>query len=165
MDYHKELVCILDFGSQYTQLIARKVRELGVYCEIYPYNIDVEKIRSLKPKGIILSGGPSSVTDPDAPVCDTAFFSMGVPMLGICYGVQLMAKLHEGEVQRSDKREYGRAHLFFDQNDLLFDGLADGEVIWMSHGDSIVKLPRGFVALAHSENSNYAAIREKEGRF
>ena len=165
MDYHKELVCILDFGSQYTQLIARKVRELGVYCEIYPYNIEFEKIKALKPKGIILSGGPASVTDADAPVCDVDIFSLGVPILGICYGVQLMAKLHEGEVQRSEKREYGRAHLFFDRHDLLFDGLADGEVIWMSHGDSIVKMPHGFVALAHSENSPYAAIKEKDGRM
>jgi GMP synthase (glutamine-hydrolysing) len=133
MDYHKELVCILDFGSQYTQLIARKVRELGVYCEIYPYNLEFDKLKALKPKGIILSGGPSSVTDIDAPICDTHIFSLGVPILGICYGVQLIAKLHEGEVQRSEKREYGRAHLFLDRNDLLFDGLADGEVIWMSH--------------------------------
>ena len=165
MDYHKELVCILDFGSQYTQLIARKVRELGVYCEIYPYNVEFEKIEALKPKGIILSGGPSSVTDADAPVCDVHVLSLGVPILGICYGVQLIAKLHEGEVQRSEKREYGRAHLFLDQNDVLFDGLADGEVIWMSHGDSIVKMPHGFIPLAHSENSPYAAVKEKDGKI
>ena len=165
MDYHKELVCILDFGSQYTQLIARKVRELGVYCEIYPYNVEFEKIKALKPKGLILSGGPSSVTDAGAPACDIHIFSLGVPILGICYGVQLIAKLHEGEVQRSEKREYGRAHLFLDQTDLLFDGLADGEVIWMSHGDSIVKMPHGFTALAHSENSPYAAIKERDGQI
>ena len=163
MDYHKELVCILDFGSQYTQLIARKVRELGVYCEIYPYNFEFEKIKALKPKGIILSGGPSSVYESDAPACDVDIFSLNVPILGICYGVQLIAKLHRGEVQKSEKREYGRAHLFLDRDDVLFEGLGDGEVIWMSHADSIVKLPHGFITLAHSENSPHAAIKEKDG--
>jgi GMP synthase (glutamine-hydrolysing) len=164
MDYHKELVCILDFGSQYTQLIARKVRELGVYCEIYPYNFEFEKVKALKPKGIILSGGPSSVYESDAPTCDVDIFSLNVPILGICYGVQLIAKLHRGEVQKSEKREYGRAHLFLDRDDVLFEGLGDGEVIWMSHADSIVKLPHGFITLAHSENSPYAAIRQKGGK-
>jgi len=164
MDYHKELVCILDFGSQYTQLIARKVRELGVYCEIYPYNFEFEKIKALKPKGIILSGGPSSVYESDAPACDVDIFSLNVPILGICYGVQLIAKLHRGEVQKSQKREYGRAHLFLDRDDVLFEGMGDGEVIWMSHADSIVKLPHGFVTLAHSENSPHAAIKEKDGK-
>ena len=125
MDYHKELVCILDFGSQYTQLIARKVRELGVYCEIYPYNFEFEKIKALKPKGIILSGGPSSVYESDAPACDVDIFSLNVPILGICYGVQLIAKLHRGEVQKSQKREYGRAHLFLDRDDVLFEGMGD----------------------------------------
>jgi GMP synthase (glutamine-hydrolysing) len=163
MDYHKELVCILDFGSQYTQLIARKVRELGVYCEIYPYNFEFEKIKALKPKGIILSGGPSSVYESDAPACDVDIFSLNVPMLGICYGAQLIARLRRGEVQKSQKREYGRAHLFLDRDDVLFEGLGDGEVIWMSHADSIVKLPHGFVTLAHSENSPHAAIRQKDG--
>jgi GMP synthase (glutamine-hydrolysing) len=163
MDYHKELVCILDFGSQYTQLIARKVRELGVYCEIYPYNFEFEKIKALKPKGIILSGGPSSVYESDAPACDVDIFSLNVPMLGICYGAQLIARLRRGEVQKSQKREYGRAHLFLDRDDVLFEGLGDGEVIWMSHADSIVKLPHGFITLAHSENSPHAAIKEKDG--
>ena len=91
-DYHKEIVAILDFGSQYTQLIARKVRELKVYCEIFPYNTDVEKLRSLNPLGIILSGGPRSVTEADAPACDPAIFGLGAPILGICYGIQLIAK-------------------------------------------------------------------------
>src|SRR5271157_4050068 len=105
-DPHKEKILILDFGSQYTQLIARKVRELKVYCEILPYNADIEKLRSLNPLGIILSGGPRSVTEADAPACAPAIFGIGVPILGICYGIQLIAKLHQGEVQRSDKREY-----------------------------------------------------------
>ncbi len=162
-DYHKEIVAILDFGSQYTQLIARKVRELKVYCEIFPYNADIEKLRSLNPLGIILSGGPRSVTEADAPACDPAIFDLGVPILGICYGIQLIAKLYQGEVQRSDKREYGRAHIYVDRPDALLEGIEDGDIIWMSHGDSIMTMPSGFLALAHSENSPYAAIRNESG--
>lgn len=162
-DYHQELVAILDFGSQYTQLIARKVRELGVYCEIFPCNIPFEKIASLTPIGLILSGGPRSVNEKDAPTCDRSFFSLGVPVLGICYGIQLIAKLHGGEVQRSDKREYGRAHLFVDSPDGLLEGMENEDTIWMSHGDSIIRMPAGFIPLAHSENSPYAAIRNEEG--
>jgi GMP synthase (glutamine-hydrolysing) len=162
-DYHEEIVTILDFGSQYTQLIARKVRELGVYCEILPFNAGMEKIRAMRPVGIILSGGPSSVTDADAPRCDPGVFDLDVPILGICYGIQLIAKLHQGEVQRSDKREYGRSHLYLDSADGLLEGMADGDIAWMSHGDSIIAMPPGFMALAHSENSPYAAIRNAQG--
>jgi GMP synthase (glutamine-hydrolysing) len=162
-DYHQEIVAILDFGSQYTQLIARKVRELGVYCEIYPYNVSFEKIDGLRPVGIILSGGPRSVNEADAPVCDPAIFRIDTPILGICYGVQLIAKLYEGEVQRSEKREYGRAHVFVDVNDGLLDGMENGDIIWMSHGDSIMRMPAGFMTLAHSENSPFAAIRNESG--
>jgi GMP synthase (glutamine-hydrolysing) len=162
-DYHQEIVAILDFGSQYTQLIARKVRELGVYCEIYPFNTDIERIRSLRPLGIILSGGPSSVNDKDAPICDPGVFGLGVPILGICYGVQLIAKLNGGEVERSEKREYGRAHLFVDSKDGLLEGMDNEDVVWMSHGDSIICMPKGFTPLAHSENSPYAAVRNEEG--
>jgi GMP synthase (glutamine-hydrolysing) len=162
-DYHQEIVVILDFGSQYTQLIARKVRELGVYCEIFPCNIAFEKIRALRPIGIILSGGPSSVNEEDAPTCDSAFFRLGVPILGICYGIQLIAKLYGGEVQRSDKREYGRAHLFIESPWGLLDGMENDDIIWMSHGDSIITIPDGFTSLARSENSPYAAIRNESG--
>ncbi len=162
-DYHKEIVVILDFGSQYTQLIARKVRELKVYCEIFPHDVDFEKIKSLHPVGIILSGGPRSVTEVDAPGCDPAIFSLGIPILGICYGIQLIAKLHKGEVQRSDKREYGRAHIYLDSTDGLLEGMADDDVIWMSHGDRIMTMPPGFTVLAHSENSPYAAIKNESG--
>ncbi|MGA3174332.1 MAG: glutamine-hydrolyzing GMP synthase [Syntrophorhabdales bacterium] len=163
-DYHKEIVVILDFGSQYTQLIARRVRELGVYCEIFPYNTDIEKIRSINPIGIVLSGGPRSVTEAEAPFCDEAVFRLRVPLLGICYGIQLIAKLHGGEVQRSEKREYGRAHIYRDNGSPLLEGIEDGDTIWMSHGDSIMKMPPGFAALAHSENSPYAAIGDEAGR-
>ena len=163
LDYHKEIVTILDFGSQYTQLIARKVRELEVYCEIFPYNVSLEKIKSLNPVGIILSGGPRSVTETDAPLCDPAIFDLGAPVLGICYGIQLIAKLYNGEVQRSEKREYGRAHIYLDRHDGLLEGIEDEDTIWMSHGDSIMRMPPGFIALAHSENSPYAAIRNEGG--
>ena len=157
-DYHQEIVTILDFGSQYTQLIARRVRELGVYCEIVPFNTSIEKIRSAKPVGDNTSGGPRSVTEEDAPICDEAVFRLGAPMLGICYGIQLIAKMYGGEVQRSEKREYGRAHIYMDGSRPLLEGIEDGDTIWMSHGDAIMRMPPGYTALAHSENSPYAAI-------
>lgn len=162
MDYHKEIVLILDFGSQYTQLIARKVRELGVYCEIYPFNLSLDKIVAMKPKGIILSGGPKSVTDPDAPICNEGIFRMGVPVLGICYGLQLITLLFKGKVDKSSKREYGKASIILDKADGLLDGIKDGDVVWMSHQDRILDMPLGFTTLAHSDNSPHAAIRSKE---
>ncbi len=162
MDYHKEIVLILDFGSQYTQLIARKVRELGVYCEIYPFNLSFDKITSMNPKGIILSGGPKSVTDLDAPICDEAIFSLGVPILGICYGLQLITQVYKGAVNKSTKREYGKAHIFLDGSDRLLEGIKDGDVVWMSHTDKILSMPDGFTTLAHSDNSPHAAIRSVE---
>ena len=165
MDYHKEIVLILDFGSQYTQLIARKVRELGVYCEIYPYHIDLHKVMSLNPKGIILSGGPRSVTESDAPICDEGIFSLNIPVLGICYGLQLITRLFKGKVDKSVKREYGKAHIFLDEADRLLEGVRDGDVVWMSHQDKILKMPKGFKTLAHSDNSPYAAIKEVDGKI
>lgn len=159
MDYHKEIIVILDFGSQYTQLIARKIRELGVYCEIYPFNASLEAIKSLKPKGIILSGSPRSVAEANAPLCDNGFFNLDIPVLGICYGLQLITKLYKGDVDKSKKREYGKAQIFVDKADDLLKGLVDGDVVWMSHQDRIFRLPKGFSALAHSDNSPYAVIR------
>lgn len=161
-DYHRETVAILDFGSQYTQLIARKVRELKVYCEIYPYNFPLDKIRGLKPKGIILSGGPKSLTKEDAPVIGKEIFELNVPVLGICYGLQLITKLYGGEVEASTKREYGKSHIFLDEHDELLEGIKDGDIVWMSHQDRIFTLPYGFKGLAHSENSPYAVIKDKE---
>jgi GMP synthase (glutamine-hydrolysing) len=161
-DYHRELVLILDFGSQYTQLIARRVRELNVYCEIYPFNLPFERIEALQPKGIILSGGPKSVRDADAPVCDKRVFDLDVPILGICYGLQLTTVLFGGTVEKSAKREYGKAHLFLNEQDRLFSGIRDGNVVWMSHQDRILSLPKGFKALAHSDNSPYASFRHAE---
>ncbi len=163
MDYHKELILILDFGSQYTQLIARKTRELGVYCEIYPFNLDIDKITAMNPKGIILSGGPKSVNEEDAPVCDRRIYDLNVPVLGICYGLQLTARFYGGKVEKSTKREYGKAHIVVDEKDKLLEGIQDGDVVWMSHQDKILKMPKGFITLAHSDNSPHAAIRNKEG--
>jgi len=159
MDYHEEIVLILDFGSQYTQLIARKVRELGVYCEIYPFNLSLDRIKSMNPKGIILSGGPKSVTDPDAPICDEGIFSLKVPVLGICYGLQLITQVYKGKVDKSTKREYGKAHISVDDPDRLLEGIKDGDVVWMSHQDRILQMPKGYKTLAHSDNSPHAAIR------
>jgi len=162
MDYHRELIAILDFGSQYTQLIARKVRELGVYCEIYPYNQDINTIKKLKTKGIILSGGPSSVTEDNAPIMDRELLELDIPILGICYGLQLITMLCKGEISKSLKREYGKAHIFIDEKDPLLEGLSNGDIVWMSHQDRIFRLPEGFKSLAHSDNSPFAAIRSTQ---
>jgi GMP synthase (glutamine-hydrolysing) len=161
-------ILILDFGSQYTQLIARRVRECQVYSEIHPYNISLEKVKSVSPKGIILSGGPASVYGKKAPLCDPAIFKMGIPVLGICYGMQLIAQLLGGEVARSDKREYGKARLTLNRTGGLFKGLGrkgSRLVVWMSHGDTVKALPPGFHAIAHSKNTSYAAIEEPQRRI
>ena len=165
---HFDNILILDFGSQYTQLIARRVRECGVYSEIHPYNTPPEKIRSLSPRGIILSGGPASVYEKKAPLCDPSILRMGIPILGICYGMQLIAQLFGGEVARSDKREYGKARLTLNRKGGLFRGLGTKGsrlVVWMSHGDSVKALPPGFHAIAHSRNTPYAAIEEPQRRI
>jgi GMP synthase (glutamine-hydrolysing) len=161
-------ILILDFGSQYTQLIARRVRECQVYSEIHPYNIPFAKVKSLSPKGIILSGGPASVYEKKAPFCDPSIFKMRIPVLGICYGMQLMAQVLGGEVTRSDKREYGNAKLTLKQKGKLFRGLGEKGsqlVVWMSHGDTVKTLPPGFHAIAHSKNTPYAAIEEPQRRL
>jgi len=165
MDYHKEIIAILDFGSQYTQLIARKVRELGVYCEIFPYNFPIHDLVSLKPKGIILSGGPRSVNESCAPTCDQGIFALDIPILGICYGLQLTSKLFGGQVEKSLKREYGKAHIFVEKKDRLLDGIKDGDVVWMSHQDKVLRMPKGFETIAYSDNSPHAAIKLKEGNI
>jgi len=165
MDYHKEIVLILDFGSQYTQLIARKVRELGVYCEIYPYNMTLDAIKALKPKGIILSGSPKSVSESDAPLCDNGIFNLRTPILGICYGLQLISKVYNGEVDKSEKREYGKAHIVIEKQDDLLKGIKDNDIIWMSHQDRIFKMPDGFIAIAGSDNSPYAVIKKHDEKI
>lgn len=156
---HAERILILDFGSQYTQLIARKVRECGVYAEIHPFNISLDAIREMAPVGIILSGGPSSVYGEDAPHSDPGIFDLGTPILGICYGLQLIAYQLGGAVDRSAKREFGRAHLQIDRADSpLFAGLPDQSVVWMSHGDSLTEIPTDFEVIAHTANAPICAV-------
>ncbi len=156
-------ILILDFGSQYTQLIARRVRECNVYSEILPFHVSSKQINSLSPKGIILSGGPSSVYDPEAPRIARQLLLSGIPILGICYGMQLIAQILGGEVSPSEKREYGRVRLIIDHLGSLFKGVGKkGEAlqVWMSHGDHIRRLPAGFHALAHSHHTPFAAIED-----
>ena len=164
----RETVLILDFGSQYTQLIARRIRELRVYCEIHPYSLPLERIRAMAPKALVLSGGPSSCYAPGAPTVTPELFGLGVPILGICYGVQLAARLLGGRVEPSERREYGRATLrVAADGGAPFEGFAAGEEapVWMSHGDRIVALPEGFRGIATSPASPFAAIEDPRRRF
>ena len=169
-DIHQERVLVLDFGSQYTQLIARRVREAKVYCEIFPYNAGIDKVKAFRPKGLILSGGPSSVYDEGAPLIGKEHLELGIPVLGICYGMQLMTHLLGGEVAKAAKREYGRAELAIDDESSLLKaigGTGEGAmdrraVVWMSHGDRIEKMPGGFNAIAHTDNSPTAGMADKE---
>ncbi len=157
-------ILILDYGSQYTQLIARRVRESRVYCEIHPFHMSLEAIREFRPKGIILSGSPASVYEKNAPGNAPELFRQGIPTLGICYGMQLMTHLLGGKVASSNKREYGRSELLIDDAGDLFAGLkGDSPLqVWMSHGDRIESPPPGFRAIAHSSNSPVAAMRNEE---
>ena len=155
---HDELVLVIDFGAQYSQLIARRVRECGVYSEIIPYHASLAEIAAKKPKGIIFSGGSNSVYGEKAPHSDPGIYSLGVPVLGICYGMQLMALQLGGEVARSEAREYGHADLNHDVEAALFKGIAAPTPVWMSHGDSIVRPPAGFVVSANTSNTPTAAM-------
>jgi GMP synthase (glutamine-hydrolysing) len=158
----REQVLILDFGSQYTQLIARRVRELAVYSEIHPFSMPLEEIRRRKPVGIVLSGGPSSCYEPGAPTISPEIFSLGVPILGICYGAQLTAKLLGGRVAPADKREYGRAHVAVKRAEGIFGGFTAGEelAVWMSHGDRVEELPKGFALTGETPNAPNAAFAD-----
>jgi len=160
-------ILILDYGSQYTQLIARRVRELHVYCEIHPGTKSLAEVRDWQPTGIILSGGPSSVLDKDAPGVDPEIVDLGVPVLGICYGLQLLTHRLGGLVEKSDEREFGRALLKLERDDVLLAQLPGGEggaehVVWMSHADRVLRLPPDYVVLGTSENSPFAAVRHAE---
>ncbi len=168
MTTHTQKIIILDFGSQTTQLIARRIREQKVYSEIHPYTLELEKLRAMQPTGIVLSGGPASVYDEDAPVSDPGVFTLDVPVLGICYGAQLMMLQLGGRVEKADKREFGQAQLRIDDTGGLFAGMEVAPAhyqVWMSHGDRIEELAPGFVVTATSAHSPCAAIRHGDKPF
>ena len=159
-------IIILDFGSQYTQLIARRLRESGVYCEILPYSEKVESIKAKSPRGIILSGGPASVYDENAYKIEKEIFELGLPILGICYGMQLIVDFFGGAVVPANEHEYGKAKVEFDKSDSpFFKDIESGQTVWMSHGDRVENLPEGFEKIAHSENSPYSAIANEDKKI
>ncbi|MBR7187647.1 MAG: glutamine-hydrolyzing GMP synthase, partial [Clostridia bacterium] len=158
-------IIILDFGGQYTQLIARRVRECHVYSEVVPWSMSPEEIRSCSPSGIILSGGPASVTDPDAPHCDPAVYDLGVPVLGICYGMQLTAQTLGGQVERAVEREYGRVTVRMKERTGLLEGLSPASACWMSHTWQVSACPPGFRVIAETDNCPVAAMANDERRI
>ena len=172
-DIHAHRILILDFGAQYTQLIARRVRELGVYCEIHPWDMSDAQVRDFRPRGVILSGGPESVTAADAPHAPAAVFELGAPVLGICYGMQTMAQQLGGRVAASSEREFGYAEVTVEGSSRLLDQLADRRDatgrcvldVWMSHGDRVEALPPGFVATASTATIPFAAMSDDRRRF
>ncbi len=155
---NRQLIIILDFGSQYSELIARRIRETQVYSEVLSYRTTHHQLRQLNPKGIILSGGPNSVYDNGAPRCDPEIWDLGIPILGVCYGMQLMVKQLGGDVALSDRGEYGKASLYIDDPTDLLTNVDDGATMWMSHADSVKQMPSGFELLAHTKNTPCAAI-------
>ena len=162
---HKDTVIILDFGSQYNQLIARRVRECKVYSVLIPYNTSIEKIKSYNPKAIILTGGPASVTTKGSPEADPRIFKLGVPILGICYGMQFTAYALGGKVGKSKKREYGYAELILNKRENFFAGFEKKEKVWMSHGDKVQETHKGFIVLAHTKNSHIASMTDSKRKI
>ena len=154
----KELVLVLDFGGQYNQLIARRVRECNVYCEVHPYNLSIEKIKEMNPKGIIFTGGPNSVYGEESPLCDKAIFELGIPVLGICYGSQLMSHVLGGKVATAPVSEYGKTNVDINNSSKLFDGVSENTICWMSHTDYIEKAPEGFKIIAKTPVCPVAAM-------
>ncbi len=165
MEKQNEMIIVLDFGGQYNQLIARRIRDLGVYSELLPYNTSIEKIKALNPKGIVFSGGPASVYQEKAPQSDLGVYDLGVPILGICYGMQLMAHQLKGNVEPSHAREYGKAVIEFQSNCPLVAKLESQQQVWMSHGDHVVQLPDGFAVDASTDNAPVAAMSNRERRL
>lgn len=161
----RQLIVILDFGSQYSELIARRIRETQVYSEVLSYRTTSAHLRQLNPKGIILSGGPNSVYGDNAPHCDPEIWNLGIPILGVCYGMQLMVNQLGGEVAKAERGEYGKASLYIDDPTDLLTNVEDGTTMWMSHGDSVIQMPPRFELLAHTENTPCAAIAHHEKKF
>lgn len=161
---NNEKVIVLDFGGQYNQLIARRVRECNVYCEVLPYTTDFEEIKKINPIGIIFTGGPNSVYEDNAPSCSREIFELGIPVLGICYGNQLMAHLLGGKVVSPDKREYGKTEIELSDS-LLFDGIEKSNICWMSHTDYVSELPEGFKPVAKTASTPYAAYENAEKKL
>jgi GMP synthase (glutamine-hydrolysing) len=155
-----EMIVVLDFGGQYNQLIARRIRDLGVYSELHPHTTTAEEIKKMNPKGIIFSGGPNSVYAEGAPACDEAIFDLGIPVLGICYGMQLMSHHFGGKVERASHREYGKAEITITNTNKLYENLPDQQVVWMSHSDLVVAPPEGFVTDATSLSCPVAAMSD-----
>lgn len=160
-----EIVVVLDFGGQYNQLIARRIRDLGVYSELLPYNTPIEKLKELNPKGIVFSGGPASVYGENSPIVDPAVYELDVPILGICYGMQLMTHQLQGKVERANKREYGKAIVEFSEQCLLTSGLERKQQVWMSHSDLVIEPPAGFVVDASTEHAPVAAMSHPEKKW
>ncbi|MDQ6847486.1 MAG: glutamine-hydrolyzing GMP synthase [Candidatus Dormibacteraeota bacterium] len=161
----QDTVLVLDFGSQYSQLIARRVREARVYCELVPGTISADEVRRRSPRGLIFSGGPASVYDEGAPLADPALYELDLPILGVCYGMQLLAHQLGGTVKAAARREYGHASISIDERDGIFERLPSEIDVWMSHGDVITDIPPGFHSVAHSMNSSHAAISGPQGRY
>lgn len=159
-------IIVLDFGSQYNQLITRRLRDFGIYSELLPHDLSLEKIRQINPKGIIFSGGPNSIYDDNALKVDSKIFELGIPILGICYGMQLMSFYLNGKVEKAANSEYGKADIQVeDANSVLFDGLPKDEFVWMSHGDLVKQAPSGFKTIASSKNCPIAAIANEQSKF
>ena len=162
---NQEMIVVLDFGSQYNQLITRRIRDFGVYSELHPHTITAEEIKKMNPKGIIFSGGPNSVYDKNAFHCDEAIFDLGLPVLGICYGMQLMTKHLNGKVESASTREYGKASITVQNESSLLAKLPKEQVVWMSHGDLVVEAPEGFTVDATSESCPISAMSNEEKKF
>ncbi len=160
-----QTVLVLDFGGQYNQLIARRVRECHVYCEVHPFSISAEKVREMNPAGIIFTGGPADVFAEDAPKCDPEIFHLGIPILGICYGIQMMSVAFGGDVFKAPVREYGRTQIEYDTNSVLFHEMPQSAQCWMSHTNQISRMPEGFVSVAHTATCAVAAMQNEEKKM
>ncbi|MBP2001729.1 GMP synthase (glutamine-hydrolyzing) [Paenibacillus shirakamiensis] len=165
MNKPNEIIVVLDFGGQYNQLIARRIRDLGVYSELLPYNTPVERLREIAPKGIVFSGGPTSVYAENAPHVDPEIFNLNIPIFGICYGMQLMAQQLNGKVERAAKREYGKSDVNFAEHCALTQGMDAKQTVWMSHGDHVVELPEGFIVDAFTEHAPIAGFSNMDRHF